>query len=157
HPAWLRLPAGASPADALAAVPRSWIQDPAAGLVVRYADIEEGACVADLCAAPGGKALGLAGRAGYLIAADRSPPRLRLVGENARRAGLEDARLALVLADAAHPPLRPLDAVLLDVPCSGTGTLARHPDARWRLRPSDIRMFADLQERLLDAAADVVR
>ncbi len=157
HPAWLRLPAGASPADALAAVLRSWIQDPAAGLVVRYADIDEGARLADLCAAPGGKALGLAGRAGYLIAADRSPPRLRLVRENARRAGLEDGGLALVLADAAHPPLRPLDAVLLDVPCSGTGTLARHPDARWRLRPSDIRTFADLQERLLDAAADVVR
>ena len=68
-----------------------------------------------------------------------------------------DARLpAAGPADAVHPPFRPVDAVLLDVPCSGTGTLSRHPDARWRLRPGIIGELAALQRRMLTAGADVV-
>lgn len=153
HPTSVRLPDEAHPRDALAAVPGSIIQDPAAGLVGRYADIAEGTDVADLCAAPGGKALALSGRAGRLIAADLSAARLRLVRENAERTGRS---IHCVVADALRPAVREVDVVLLDVPCSGTGTLRRHPDARWRLDPDAIGRFAALQERLLEAAADRV-
>ncbi len=152
-PTCVRLPDEAHPRDALAAVPGSIIQDPAAGLVGRYADIPEGTDVADLCAAPGGKALAVSGRAGRLVAADLSEARLRLVRENAARTGRS---VHCVVADALRPAIRRVDVVLLDVPCSGTGTLARHPDARWRLDPAAIGRFAALQERLLEAAADRV-
>src|SRR5690606_930839 len=77
---------------------------------------------------------------------------IRLVRQNARRAGRP---VRCMVADALRPPLRELDAVLLDVPCSGTGTLSRHPDARWRLDPASIGTFARLQADMLDAAASV--
>ncbi|MEX2466670.1 MAG: transcription antitermination factor NusB [Gemmatimonadota bacterium] len=152
-PTCVRLPEGAHPATALAAVPGSIIQDPAAGLVARYADVPSGTVVADLCAAPGGKALAVSGRAAHLLAADLSEPRIRMVKENSRRTG---RAVSCVVADALRPPLRQADVVLLDVPCSGTGTLARHPDARWRLEPEGIRRFAGLQDRMLEAAVGLV-
>lgn len=146
-------PAGA--AEALAAVP-STVQDPAAALVVRYAAVPEGARVIDLCAAPGGKALGMAERAGYVAAADLSMGRLRRVRENAERAG-ERGRLGGVVADGRFPPFRSVDLVLLDAPCTGTGTLRRHPDGRWRVQPADLAALAALQRELLEAAAGLVR
>jgi 16S rRNA (cytosine967-C5)-methyltransferase len=152
-PTTVRLPDDAHPSAALDAVPGSIIQDPAAGLVARYADVPVGRNVVDLCAAPGGKALALSGQAGHVLAADLSEPRIRLVGENSRRTG---RAISCVVADALHPPLRRADFVLLDVPCSGTGTLARHPDARWRLDPEGIRRFADLQGRMLESAQQLV-
>jgi len=76
-----------------------------------------------------------------------------MVRDNAARTG---RGLGLAVADARRPPLRSVDVVLLDAPCSGTGTLARKPDARWRLEPGSIRELAELQRDLLDAAADVV-
>jgi 16S rRNA (cytosine967-C5)-methyltransferase len=151
--ACLRLAPGTDPARALAVLP-SVVQDPGAHLVTRYADVEDGARIADLCAAPGGKALVLSGRGTYTLAADRSEVRMRLIRDNARRTGRP---LGLVVADALHPPLREVDAVLVDVPCSGTGTLARHPDGRWRLSAGSVRAMADLQRGILDAAARVVR
>lgn len=154
EPACVRLAPGTAPAAALGAVPASIIQDPAAGLVARYADLPAGTDVADLCAAPGGKAMALAGAGRRVLAADLSAPRLELVRENAARTG---RGVQCVVADALRPPLASVDAVLLDAPCSGTGTLARHPDARWRLAPDDIDRFARLQGRMLDAAAAVVR
>ncbi len=149
----IRLGQGADVAEALRALPRSLVQDPAAQLVVDYADIPAGTKVADLCAAPGGKALALSTMALYTLAVDRSEPRMRMLRDNAHRTG---CRLGLVVADATRPPLERAGAVLLDVPCTGTGTLARHPDARWRLREDDVRELADVQTRLLAAAADVV-
>jgi len=132
---------------------RAAVQDPGAALVTRYADPPEGARVADLCAAPGGKTLALSGRAAYVLAADRSLPRLRLLRENLSRTGV-GAGLVVALAEA--PPLREADLVLLDVPCSGTGTLGRHPDARWRLAPEDLGRLAAVQERMLEGAAHLV-
>jgi 16S rRNA (cytosine967-C5)-methyltransferase len=152
-PGCLVLAPGTDPGAALAALP-SIIQDPGAHLVTRYADVEPGARVADLCAAPGGKALALSGRATYTLAADRSLTRMGMVRDNARRTGRP---LGLVVADAAHPPLRAVDVVVLDVPCTGTGTLARHPDGRWRLDPGSIGAMAMLQRTILDGAADAVR
>lgn len=151
-PGALRLAEGSDPGAALAAVP-ALVQDPAAALVARYAAPREGDRVVDLCAAPGGKALALLPAAGYVLAADPSLPRLRMVGENARRLGVPPGRLGLVVARAQDPPVSSADLVLLDVPCSGTGTLRRHPDARWRLVPADVTTLARLQEELLEGAA----
>ncbi|HEU4884550.1 MAG TPA: 16S rRNA (cytosine(967)-C(5))-methyltransferase RsmB [Longimicrobium sp.] len=151
----LRILAPATAAQALAAVP-AVVQDPAAALVVRYAAVAEGAEVIDLCAAPGGKALGLAERAGRVAAADLSPRRMRRVRENAERVGW-GARMGGVVADGRHPPFRAVDAVLLDAPCTGTGTFRRHPDGRWRVTPDDLESLTRLQDELLDAAAGLVR
>ncbi len=128
-PTCVRLAPGTSPATALSAVPASIIQ-------------------------AGGKALTLAAGGRRLIAADLSEARLRLVRENAVRTG---RAVPCVVADALHPPFASIDAVVLDAPCSGTGTLSRHPDARWRLSPDDIDRFAVLQKRMLHAAAAIVR
>jgi 16S rRNA (cytosine967-C5)-methyltransferase len=141
------------PTQALAALGAAVVQDPGAALVVRYADVPAGSRVADLCAAPGGKTLGLTGTARWVLAADSSLPRLRLVRDNLRRTG---RAAGLVVARAEAPPLREADLVLLDVPCSGTGTLRRHPDARWRLSPDEIGRMARLQARIVEGAARAV-
>lgn len=132
-----------------------YVQDPAATLVARYAHVPEGSTVADLCAAPGSKALELSRRAGMVIAADRHRARVaRMVSGFAR----VDARGVIpVVADAIAPALSPVDAVLVDVPCTGTGTFRRHPDARWRLRVSDFAVLGALQKQILRAAATVVK
>lgn len=137
---------------ALAAVP-SFVQDPAANLVATYVDPPAGTIIADLCAAPGGKALALSGAAVYTVAGDASEARLRLIRENVRRARRP---IGLVRADARFPPVRRADVVLLDVPCTGTGTLRRHPDARWRLRPERVDTLAEVQAGMLEAAAGLV-
>ncbi|HJU75901.1 MAG TPA: 16S rRNA (cytosine(967)-C(5))-methyltransferase RsmB [Gemmatimonadaceae bacterium] len=132
-----------------------FVQDPAATLVTRYASIPAGARVIDLCAAPGGKALELSRDALVVVAADKSHSRLARLRENVRR--LDVRNIALVNADGRQPPMRSVDAVLLDAPCTGTGTFRRHPDARWRLTPDDIASLGVLQRELLDAAATLVR
>ncbi|HEX7052079.1 MAG TPA: 16S rRNA (cytosine(967)-C(5))-methyltransferase RsmB [Longimicrobiales bacterium] len=149
----IRLAPPASAAEALAVVP-AVVQDPAAGLVVRYTAPPAGARIADLCAAPGGKALALADGAGYVAAADLSQARLLWVRENAAR--VPALEIGLVAADARWPPFRPVDVVLVDVPCTGTGTLRRHPDGKWRLGPGDLATLAALQREILAAAAEVV-
>ena len=151
----LRIPAPGTAAEALATVP-AIVQDPAASLVVRYAAPPEGAFVLDLCAAPGGKALGLAESGARVAAADLSRRRMRRVVENAERVEWRD-RVAAVVADARMPPFRPADLVLLDAPCTGTGTFRRHPDGRWRIAPHDLAALTELQDQLLRAAAEVVR
>lgn len=149
----VRLADGADTAAALEAV-SALVQDPAAHLVTRYAAMPAGTKVADLCAAPGGKALALSARGAYTLAADRSERRLLRVRENARRTGLAPG---LVVADARHPPVAGMDGVLLDVPCSGTGTLARNPDGRWRISRESMADMIQLQREILEAGADVVR
>ena len=152
----VRLPAGTA-LTALTAYKQGlfFIQDPAATLVTQYAHIEPGSLVADLCAAPGGKTLELSRDAARVVAADKSPLRLSRLAENVRR--LEAGAIDLVVMDARSPAIRKVDAVLLDAPCTGTGTFRRNPDARWRLRPSDVSTMAALQRALLDAAATLVR
>ena len=128
----IRMGPGSNPVAALDALPDAIVQDPAANLVARYADVAAGTKVADLCAAPGGKALAVSTRAAYTLAADRSESRIRMVRENAQRTGSD---VGCIVADARHPPVVSADVVMLDVPCTGTGTFARRPDARWRLTP----------------------
>ncbi|MGQ0539352.1 MAG: 16S rRNA (cytosine(967)-C(5))-methyltransferase RsmB [Gemmatimonadaceae bacterium] len=132
-----------------------FMQDPAATLVTRYAAIPDGAQVVDLCAAPGGKALEFSRRALSVAACDRSFRRLEKLRENVAR--LDARNVELVIGDARQPPFGEVAAVLLDAPCSGTGTFRRHPDARWRLNPRDIVSLAAMQRDMLGAAAKLVR
>lgn len=153
-PRCVRLTAG-EPSEFLAAVP-AVAQDPAASAVVDYVGDPPDGTVLDACAAPGGKALGMAARGPepLLVAADRSAGRLGPAVEAARRTGL---RLSPVCMDARRPAVREADLVLVDVPCTGTGTLRRRPDARWRVGPERLEAMVTLQGEILDAAADVVR
>jgi 16S rRNA (cytosine967-C5)-methyltransferase len=132
-----------------------WVQDAAAALPVRLLGDVTGRTVADLCAAPGGKTLQLAAAGAKVTAIDRSAKRLERVAANLARCHFE---AELVAADAqAWRPETPLDAVLLDAPCSATGTLRRHPDIAWLKHPGDVAKLADLQRRLLAAATEMVR
>ena len=98
-----------------------------------YADLAPDATLYDACAAPGGKAIALGRGVARVVAGDASRARIRRLAGNLRRAG--SGREFAIVADALAPPVRPVDAVLLDAPCLGTGTFARHPDARWRVTP----------------------
>jgi len=128
------------------------IQDEASQTVPQLLEVQAGHRVLDLCAAPGGKTAALAhaaGNGGVVIAADRHAHRLK-----AMRAQFERLRLGgvhLVELDAEQPlPLGvKFDRILVDAPCSGTGTLARHPEIRWRLRPEQLTEFHELQIRML--------
>ncbi len=131
------------------------LQDPASTLVTRYACVASGSTVADLCAAPGGKALELARVASTVYASDASVMRLKRLRENVTR--LDATNVIPFVGDATNPALRDMDAVLVDVPCTGTGTFRRHPDARWRLRASDLAVLPATQRAIMRAAATAVR
>jgi len=131
------------------------VQDPAATMVTEYAAIEPGSMVADLCAAPGGKSFELSRKAGTVFAADVSAGRLRRIVSAVER--LDAHNVHPLVADARFPAVASMDAVLIDVPCTGTGTFRRHPDARWRLRPSDFAVLSSLQRAILRSAARVVK
>jgi 16S rRNA (cytosine967-C5)-methyltransferase len=155
QPGSVRLHSGAD-VDAALTIVRATVQDPAASHVARFADPGMGVLL-DLCAAPGGKAVVLAagdgtGRASRVrvVAADVSWPRMQRVIENVRRLELP---VGMVVADGRTPPFLPAGAVLVDAPCTGTGTLRRHADARWRIGPSDLAALERLQAELLDGAA----
>jgi len=132
-----------------------WVQDAAAALPARLLGEVAGRRVIDLCAAPGGKTAQLAAAGADVIAVDRSEPRLAQLRANLARLGLTAAAVA---ADAAAwQPDRPADAVLLDAPCSATGTIRRHPDVPWLKRPGDIAALTALQDRLLRAAVAMAK
>jgi 16S rRNA (cytosine967-C5)-methyltransferase len=131
-----------------------WVQDAAAALPARLLGDVAGRRVADLCAAPGGKTAQLAAAGARVTAVDRSEARLIRLKENLSRLRLE---ADLVAADATVWSAEPFDAVLLDAPCSSTGTIRRHPDIPWAKSEADIAALALLQARLLDRAAALVR
>ncbi|MBI1173047.1 methyltransferase domain-containing protein [bacterium] len=132
-----------------------WVQDAAAALAVRLLGDVRGLRVLDLCAAPGGKTLQLADGGAEVTALDISGPRLGRLRENLARTGLQ-ARI--VTADALQwQPDAPFDAVLLDAPCSATGTIRRHPDLPFLRQPGEIAGLVDLQARLLDRALGFVK
>ena len=131
-----------------------WVQDAAAALPARLLKAEAGERVADLCAAPGGKAAQLCATGASVVAVDRSAERLKRFALNLERLGYTaDAKVA----DAAAFQAAPFDAVLLDAPCSATGTMRRHPDVGWTKRASDIPVLAALQAKMLDRAASLVK
>lgn len=130
------------------------IQDSAQALLIRFVDSPPGAILYDACAAPGGKTIALGPRAARIVAGEISRARSRRLAENLERAG--SGREHPVIADARHPPVRPVDIVLLDTPCLATGTFARHPDARWRVSPEALSRVQKLQAELLETTAQVV-
>jgi 16S rRNA (cytosine967-C5)-methyltransferase len=130
---------------------RWWVQDAAAAIPARLLGDLSGQTALDLCAAPGGKTLQLAAAGAAVTALDRSAGRLRRVAAGLARTGLAAETLA---ADAAHwTDARTFDAVLLDAPCSATGTFRRHPDVLWNARPGDIGALSGVQAGLLASAA----
>lgn len=131
-----------------------WVQDAAAALPVRLFGNVTGLAVADLCAAPGGKTAQLALAGAQVTAVDRSPARLARLGSNMARLGLKAVAVA---ADAGEWEDGPFDAVLLDAPCSSTGTIRRHPDVAHLKREDDIPALAALQRRLLDRAVELTK
>ncbi|MGE0734888.1 MAG: RsmB/NOP family class I SAM-dependent RNA methyltransferase [Alphaproteobacteria bacterium] len=132
-----------------------WIQDAAAALPARLLGDVAGQTVIDLCAAPGGKTAQLAAAGAKVTAVDRSAARLERVAANLKRLKLD---AELVAADAAiWRPAVPADAVLLDAPCTATGTIRRHPDIPHLKSADDLRTMTALQDRLLAAAADMLR
>jgi 16S rRNA (cytosine967-C5)-methyltransferase len=132
-----------------------WVQDAAAALPVRLLGDVAGRSVADLCAAPGGKTAELAAAGARVTAVELSAERIARLRANLDRLRLE---AELVEADAATwAPGRTFDAVLLDAPCTATGTIRRHPDILHLKRPSDIAALAELQSQLLDNAVRLVR
>ena len=134
-----------------------YVQDPSSQLVVEAMGVQAGDLVADVCAAPGGKATALAARGACVIASDSHRGRVGLLEANWR--DLCAKSMHVIAADARHPPLRHgyFDAVLVDAPCSGLGTLRRRPDARWRIEPSAVSRLADLQGEMLEAAVGLLR
>lgn len=132
-----------------------WVQDAAASLPARMLAAKPGERVLDACAAPGGKTLQLASAGAVVTAMDRIEARLPRLRENLARTGLSAEVLCADAADWSAP--EPFDAVLLDAPCSATGTLRRHPEAAWLRTPEHIRRYATGQARLLAACARMLR
>lgn len=132
-----------------------WVQDPAAALPARLLGDLNGKRVADLCAAPGGKAMQLAAMGAKLTAIDISKQRTVRLRENAERAQLA---MEIVEADARNwRPDEPLDAVLLDAPCSALGVIRRHPEGVWRRDPKDLARLPSIQRSLVDAAHGMLK
>ncbi len=131
-----------------------WVQDAAAALPARLLGDLRGKTVADICAAPGGKTAQLAAAGAQVTAVDRSESRLKRLRENLARLNLQ---ADTVVADATKWQAGPFDAVLVDAPCSSTGTIRRHPDIPWLKSEADLKALIALQTRLLDHAAELVR
>jgi 16S rRNA (cytosine967-C5)-methyltransferase len=132
-----------------------WVQDAAATLPVRLMGDIAGKRVADLCAAPGGKTMQLCAAGAAVTAVDISARRMIRVGENLARAGLA---AELITADASKwTAAEKFDAILLDAPCSGTGTLRRHPDIAWLKDEEDVGRLTITQDRLLLHAIEQLR
>jgi 16S rRNA (cytosine967-C5)-methyltransferase len=133
-----------------------WVQDAAATLPARLLAPSAGERIADLCAAPGGKTAQLIAAGARVTAVDHDPARVARLEENLARLRM---RATCVTADAAQwsPAEAGFDAVLLDAPCSATGTIRRHPDLPHLRRPADIAPITSLQDRLLAAAARLLR
>lgn len=183
YPDWVvaRLTADLGEADALAALAQmnepaevhvrddGYTQDPASQWVAAAVGARPGERVADLCAAPGGKATAMAGAGAFVVGSDLDPIRAARVAENAARldqlpsgppgtTGPCSGAVATLVGDGTRPPLRAgsLDRVLVDAPCSGLGVLRRRPDARWRVTAEEVERLVLLQRRLLDAAVDLL-
>jgi 16S rRNA (cytosine967-C5)-methyltransferase len=127
-----------------------WVQDAAAAMAVPMLGDVKGMRVLDLCAAPGGKTMQLAAAGAMVTALDISGPRMGRVRDNLARTGLE---AELVVADALHwQPEAPFDAILLDAPCSATGTIRRHPDLQYIKDGSELAALVALQAQMIERA-----
>ncbi len=131
-----------------------WVQDAAASLPARLLRAQPGMRIADLCAAPGGKTAQLAHAGAEVTALDRSAERMKRVSANLERLHLS---ADLTVGDALSYEAQAFDAILLDAPCSSTGTIRRHPDVAWTKRASDIASLSKIQARMIDHAIDLLK
>ncbi|HET8781654.1 MAG TPA: RsmB/NOP family class I SAM-dependent RNA methyltransferase, partial [Pyrinomonadaceae bacterium] len=156
-----RISGGSAVLRELSATGQIYLQDEASQLVPQLLEALPGERVLDLCAAPGGKTTLLADRTSdnaLIIAADRSATRMSTITTTAALHQLHSIKP--VLLDACHKlpfASASFDRVLVDAPCSGTGTLRRNPEIRWRLSPDDIPSFAANQKQFLHNAAEVLK
>ena len=132
-----------------------WVQDAAATLPASFLAPVAGQTVVDLCAAPGGKSAQLASGGATVIAVDRSQRRMQVLRENMQRLRL-NVEIIVAEAEAWQPPA-PVDMVLLDAPCSATGTIRRHPDIAVIKEPNDVMVAAATQRQLLGSAIKMLR
>lgn len=131
-----------------------WIQDAAAALPARLIAAQKNEFIADFCAAPGGKTAQLVLSGAKIVAIDRSGKRLQRLKANLDRLQLS---AEIVEIDALQYEGGPFDAILVDAPCSATGTIRRHPDVAWTKGPEDIRKLVTLQAKLIDKAASLLK
>jgi len=132
-----------------------WVQDAAASLPVQLLGDVSGKTVTDLCAAPGGKTMQLAARGAIVTGIDQAGPRLKIIRENMERTGLF---ATLEKSDALDwAPEEKVDAVLLDAPCTATGTIRRHPDILWSKTEDDVKALTTLQAKMIDQAITLLK
>jgi 16S rRNA (cytosine967-C5)-methyltransferase len=132
-----------------------WVQDAAASLPARLLAAQPGEHIADLCAAPGGKTAQLASAGALVTAIERDPARIERLTANLKHWGLRAEAINADAVESTPPAL--FDAVLLDAPCSATGTIRRHPDVARVKRPRDVQTVVQAQDKLLEAAARMLR
>jgi 16S rRNA (cytosine967-C5)-methyltransferase len=157
-PGYLLLEAGVVPAG-LRGLEEGWltVQDPSAGIASYGSMPLEGATVADICAAPGGKSthlVELGGKGAEVAATDSDPERFRMLEDTALRHAAQG--LSLRPYDEIMAARGRYDRVLVDAPCSNLGVLRRRADARWRVQTGDPELLADVQYRLLSKAGELV-
>ncbi len=132
-----------------------WVQDVSAALPVRMLGEIKGKTVLDLCAAPGGKTMQLSAAGANVIAVDKSENRLKRLHENLERT---KTKAEVIIADVMKwEPAEAVDAILLDAPCTATGTLRRHPDGLWTKKKEDVKAMADIQGTLWHRASNWVK
>jgi 16S rRNA (cytosine967-C5)-methyltransferase len=134
-----------------------WVQDAAAALPARLFGDIAGKSIVDLCAAPGGKTAQLAHAGARVVAVDRSPARMARLRDNLTRLGLAADTVVADAVDWQGTEPGGFDGVLLDAPCSSTGTIRRHPDIAWLRQEADIAALTALQKRLLQKAASLLK
>ncbi len=134
-----------------------WVQDAAAALPAMLLGDITGKTIVDLCAAPGGKTMQLAAAQANVIAIDRSSSRMRILQENIDRTGLSDRVTTHITDGAEWQTKEPVDAILLDAPCSATGTIRRHPDLLHLKSARDVIQLMNIQQRLLANAARLLK
>lgn len=134
-----------------------WVQDASSAIAVNLFGDVKGKTVIDLCSAPGGKTMQLAARGAHVVAVDRSAQRLRRLEENLKRVQLQD-RVEIIAADASvwRPPGPAPDLILLDAPCTATGTIRRHPDVAHLKTPRDLESLMNAQAAMIANAFDML-
>ena len=146
-----------NPADLPGFQENAWVQNASAAIPANLFTDIQGKRIADLCAAPGGKTLQLAARGAFVTAVDLSENRLKRLMENIHRLHLEKS-VQIIASDVLDLPEDKLfDAVLLDAPCSATGTITRHPELKYHRQSADIERLSELQKQLLDKALSLLK
>ncbi|MEM8633782.1 MAG: RsmB/NOP family class I SAM-dependent RNA methyltransferase [Pseudomonadota bacterium] len=159
---WLTGPSATALSSDISVIPgydagEWWVQDAAAALPARLLRMSHGQSVVDLCAAPGGKTMQLAAAGARVFAIDRSKARLKRLEDNLKRTGLANTVELIVSKGEEWAPPEPVDAVLVDAPCSALGTLRRHPEGPWIKRPDEIAGYPAIQKKLLEAGLQMLK